>query len=65
MQLFGMHAANHVIVMKSSKAAVGAGGWQVKGRFDWFFMILSLILFLGLEAGLLYSYFTLINNYRH
>lgn len=50
--------------MKSAKATT-AGGWQVKGRFDWFFMMLSLMVFLSLEAGLLYSYFYLINNYRH
>jgi len=65
MELFGMRAANFGFVMKSGKVAVGAGGWKVKGRFDWFFMILSLIVFLGLEAGLLYSYFTVINSFRN
>lgn len=37
-------------------------GWQVKGRFDWFFMVLSLVAFLGLEAVLLYSYFKFISD---
>jgi hypothetical protein len=50
--------------MKNAKA-MATSGWQVKGRFDWFFMIASLVVFLGLEAGLLYSYFYLINSYRH
>ncbi len=49
--------------MRSAKTNTFSG-WQVKGRFDWFFMVASLIVFLSLEAILLYSYFHFINTFR-
>jgi len=35
-------------------------GWQIKNFFDFCFAILSFIVFLLLEAALIYSYFVLI-----
>jgi hypothetical protein len=37
-------------------------GWQIKNRFDWLFTAGSFIVFLSLEAALLYSYFHWLNN---
>jgi len=35
-------------------------GWRIKNRFDCGFAILSFILFVLLEAALVYSYFVLV-----
>ena len=35
-------------------------GWQIKNFFDFCFAVLSFIVFLLLEAALIYSYFVLI-----
>jgi len=36
-------------------------GWQIKNFFDLCFAILSFVVFLLLEAALIYSYFVLIH----
>jgi len=39
-------------------------GWQIRSRFDWFFTGLSFLAFLGLEATLLYAYFSWLNQLK-
>lgn len=39
-------------------------GWQIRSRFDWFFMAISFVIFLGLEAALLYAYFSWLNHLK-
>jgi len=42
------------IVVKSEKKWVQ--GWRVKGWFDWIFALLTFLVFVLLEAALIYSY---------
>jgi hypothetical protein len=37
-------------------------GWQIKSRFDWIFTGASFVVFLCLEAALLYAYFNWLNQ---
>jgi len=36
-------------------------GWRLKSWFDWCFAILSFVVFLLLEAALIYSYFVFVH----
>ena len=35
-------------------------GWRIKGWFDWSFAVLSFVVFVLLEATLIYSYFVFV-----
>jgi len=49
--------------MKRSKEKL-IDGWQIRSRFDWFFTGVSFLAFLGLEATLLYAYFSWLNHLK-
>ena len=39
--------------------------WQAKSRFDWLFTAMSFVVFLALEAAILYAYFHWLNKTIH
>jgi hypothetical protein len=38
------------------------GSWRAQTRFDWLFTLMSFVVFVCLEAALLYSYFSWLNQ---